>query len=171
MDVRFSLQESDLIALARYRLDHSPARVKRYRMGWLGLSLLFFTAAVALHVNDLRAPAYYIGAFAAFFLVFYPYYYRWLVGRTLRRLISASRNPEAFAGRRLKADRDGLSLDGGGKRADIAWHRVTGVSVTPDRAYVAVDGEYAVVLPKAALGAERFQELVDVIRTSSGRTV
>jgi hypothetical protein len=139
-------------------------------MGWLGLSLLFLTGAVALHVSGLRAPAYYLGAFAAFFLVFYPYYYRWLVGRTLRRLISARQDPHAFAARRLLADRDGLSLDRGGKRADIAWHRVTGVSVTPDRAFVAVDGEYAVVLPKAALGAERFQALIDTIRTSSGRT-
>jgi hypothetical protein len=170
MEVEFALQEPDLVALARYRMEHSPARVRRYRLGWLGLTAAFSAGSVALYLSGWRAPAYYLGAFAAFFLVFYPYYYRWLVGRTLRGIVGARSNPEAFALRRLRADPDFMAIDGCGKQAAIAWGRVTQVAVTAERAFVAVDGEYAIVLPKAALGETRFRELVELIRASSGQS-
>jgi hypothetical protein len=170
MDVEFALQESDLVALARYRMEHSPRRVRRYRLGWLGLTGAFAAGAVALYLSSLRAPAYYLGAFAAFFLVFYPYYYRWLVGRTLRRIVAARSNPEAFTHRSLRATPEAIVIDGG-KQTTVGWQRVTDVALTPERAFVAVDGEYAIVLPKSAIGDERFQPLVDLIRAASARAV
>ena len=168
MEVAFAVEEPDLVALARYRMEHSPARVRRYRAGWLGLSAAFAAGAVALHLSDLRAPAYYLGAFAVFFLVFYPYYYRWLVGRTMRRIVAARANPEVFAKRSLKTTSDGIVI-GNGKQTPIGWERITGIAVTPERAFVAVDGDYAIVLPKSILGEKTFHQLVDLIRASSGR--
>jgi hypothetical protein len=170
MDVAFALQPPDLVALARYRMEHSPARVRRYRLAWLGLSAAFAAGAVALYLGALRAPALYLGAFAAFFLVFYPYYYRWLVGRTMRRIVEARANPEAFAQRSLRTTPDAIVIDGG-KQAPIGWERITGIAITPERAFVAVDGDYAIVLPKTALGEETFHQLVDLIRVTAGRTV
>ena len=168
MQVTFAVEEPDLVALARYRMEHSPARVRRYRVGWLGFSAAFAAGAVALHLSGLRAPAYYLGAFAAFFLVFYPYYYRWLVGRTMRRIVAARANPEVFAKRSLKATSNGIDF-GSDKQTPIGWDRITGIAVTPERAFVAVDGDYAIVLPKSILGEEPFHKLVDLIRASSGR--
>jgi hypothetical protein len=170
MEVAFAVEEPDLVALARYRMEHSPARVRRYRLAWLGLSAAFAAGAVALHLCDLRAPAYYLGAFAVFFLVFYPYYYRWLVGRTMRRIVGARANPAAFARRSLRATPDAIVIDGG-KQTTIGWERITGIAVAPERAFVAVDGEYAIVLPRAALGDETFRRLVDLIRSSCFKTV
>ncbi len=39
MEVEFTLDEADLVALARHHMEHSPAIRRRYRIRWLGVSL------------------------------------------------------------------------------------------------------------------------------------
>jgi hypothetical protein len=54
-----------------------------------------------------------------------------------------------------------------------SWERVSGLEVTMDRAFVAVDGEYTIVLPRRCLGDVPFQNLIEAIRSfarlSSGK--
>jgi hypothetical protein len=165
MEVEFALDEADLVALARHHMEHSPAIRRRYRIRWIGVSLGMGLTGMALYAFfSLRAPALYLGAFAAFFLVFYPYYYRWLVGRTMGKIVNARPNPKAFAPRILRATPDGLELVGAGSKMVKGWDRISGVEVTPDRAFVALDGEYTIVLPRRRLGGEAFQNLIDTIR-------
>ncbi len=169
MEVEFALDESDLTALARHHMEYSPAARRRYRIRWIGASLTIALTGVLLYVFlSLKAPALYLVAFAAFFLAFYPYYYRWLVGRTMRKIAKARMNPKAFGARTLRATSEGLELDTAGAKTAMAWERVSGIDVTPDRAFVAIDGEYAIVLPKLRLGEEVYQRLIAVIRTHLG---
>jgi hypothetical protein len=169
MEVAFALDETDLTALAKYRMEHSPAIRRRYRIRWIGVSLGVGLMGVLLYAFlSLRAPALYLGAFAAFFLVFYPYYYRWLVGRTMRRIVSARLNPKAFSDRTLRATPEGLEVVSAGLKTATNWDRISGIEVTPDRAFVALDGEYAMVLPRTRLGDETFQRLIEMIRRSAG---
>jgi hypothetical protein len=168
MEVEFSLDESDLVALARHHMEHSPGSHRRYRIRWIGASLCIGLAGVLLYAFfALKSPALYLGAFAAFFLVFYPYYYRWLVGRTMRRIASARQNPKAFAPRTLRATPEGLELISAGAKTTRTWGRVTGIEVTPERTFVAIDGEYAIVLPRLGLGDENYQRLIETIRRLS----
>ena len=110
MEVEFALDETDLVALARHHMEHSPAIRRRYRIRWIGASLGIGLMGVLLYAFlALKAPALYLGAFAAFFLVFYPYYYRWLVGRTMRKIVNARLNPEALAARTLRQPRKAWS--------------------------------------------------------------
>lgn len=165
MEVAFALDEADLVALAKYRMEHSPAIRRRYRIRWIGASLGIGLVGVLLYgVFSLRAPALYLGAFAAFFLVFYPYYYRWLVGRTLRRIAKARPNPKAFSNRTLRATPEGLEVVSASSKMAKSWDHVNGIEVTPERAFVAVDGEYAIVLPRMRLGDETYQRLIETIR-------
>ena len=165
MEVEFALDEADLLALARHHMEHSPAMRRRYRIRWIGVSLGIGLAAAGLYAFlSLRAPALYLGAFAVFFLVFYPYYYRWLVGRTMGKIVKARSNPKAFAPRILRATPEGLELVGAGSKRAARWGQVSGVEVTPERAFVAVDGEYTIVLPRQCLGDEAFQSLIETIR-------
>jgi len=174
MEVEFTLEEADLVALARHHMEHSPAIRRRYRIRWIGVSLAMVLMGVALYAFlSLRAPALYLGAFAAFFLVFYPYYYRWLVGRTMGKIVNARLNPKAFAPRTLRATSEGLELVSAGSKMAKGWDRVSGVEVKMDRAFVAVDGEYTIVLPRRRLGDVPFQNLIETIRSfaklSSGK--
>jgi hypothetical protein len=168
MEVEFALDESDLVALARHHMEHSPGIRRRYRIRWIGVTLAIGLTGVLLYAFfALRAPAIYLGASAAFFLVFYPYYYRWLVGRTLRQIVAARLNPKAFAARTLRATPDGLELVGADSKTSWTWDRISGIAVAPDRAFVAIDGEYAVVLPRQRLGDETYQHLIETIRRLS----
>jgi hypothetical protein len=168
MEVEFTLEEADLVALARHHMEHSRAMRRRYRIRWIGISLgIGLMGAVLYTFLSLRAPALYLGAFAVFFLVFYPYYYRWLVGRTMGKIVSARLNPKAFAPRTLRATPEGLELVSADSKMAKGWERISGVEVTMDRAFVAVDGEYTIVLPRRRLGDEPFQSLIKTIRSSA----
>ena len=168
MEVAFALDEADLVALAKYRMEHSPAIRRRYRIRWIGVSLgVGLMGALLYAFLSLKAPALYLGAFAAFFLVFYPYYYRWLVGRTMRRIVKARLNPKAFSDRTLRATPEGLEVVSAGSKTAKSWDCVSGIEVTLERAFVAVDGEYAIVLPRMRLGDETFQQLIQTIRRSA----
>jgi hypothetical protein len=168
MEVEFVLDETDLVALARHHMEQSPAIRRRYRIRWIGASLGIGLMGVLLYAFlALKAPALYLGAFSAFFLVFYPYYYRWLVGRTMRKIVNARLNPEALAARTLRLTPEGLELVGAGSKTAKPWDRISGIEVTPDRTFVAIDGEYAVVLPRLRLGDETYQRLIETIRRLS----
>jgi hypothetical protein len=165
MEVEFVLDEADLVALARHHMERSPAIRRRYHIRWIGITVAMGLLGMLLYAFlGLRAPALYLGAFALFFLVFYPYYYRWLVGRTMGRIVNARLNPKAFAPRTLRATSEGLELVGATSKMAKSWDRISGVDVTPDRAFVAFDGEYTIVLPRRCLGEEPFQSLIDTIR-------
>jgi hypothetical protein len=165
MEVEFALDETDLVALARHHMERSPAIRRRYRIRWIGATLAIGFMGVLLYAFlSLKAPALYLGAFAAFFLVFYPYYYRWLVGRTMRKIVTARLNPEVFAARTLRAAPEGLEWVSAGSKTTKTWDRVSGIEVTPERTFVAIDGEYAVVLPRLRLGDEPYQRLIETIR-------
>lgn len=165
MEVQFELDEADLVALARHHMEHSPVIRRRYRIRWIGVSLGIGLTGVLLYAFlSLKAPALYLGASAAFFLVFYPYYYRWLVGRTMRKIVKARLNPKAFAARTLRATPEGLELISAGSKTAKSWDRVSGIEVTPERAFVAIDGEYAIVLPRLRLGDETYQRLIETIQ-------
>lgn len=165
MEVQFTLDEADLTALAKFRMSHSPAFRRRYRMGWIGVPLGFGLSALVLYVFfSLKSPALYLVGFGLFFLVFYPYYYRWLVGRTMRKIVSAHGNPKALGKRTIRVTPQGLETVGGASKSKTSWDRVSGIEVNPVHAFVAVDGEYAIVLPRTSMGDEAFHHLVEGIR-------
>ena len=165
MEVEFELDEADLIALAKYRVSYSPAIRRRYRRSWIGITVGLGLLGILIYILfSLKAPGVYLVAFALFFLVFYPYYYRWLVGRTMRRIVNARLNPNALARRTLRVTPEGLEMVAAGAKLTKSWDKVSGIEVTPAYAFVAIDGEYEIVIPRMALGAERFQRLMDNIR-------
>jgi hypothetical protein len=165
MEVEFVLDEADLVALAKYHIERSPAIRRRYRIRWLGVSMGMGLMGMMLYVFlSLKAPALYLGAFAAFFLVSYPYYYRWLVGRTMGKIVKARLNPKAFSSRTLRVTPEGLELVAADSKVAKAWDRISGVEITRDRAFVAIDGEYTIVMPRQRLGDEAFRSLIETIQ-------
>ncbi len=154
-EITFSLEEDDLVALARYQLEHSPALRKRYRLQKYGLVFGFLALAlVAGAAGGKVSLALYFAGLALFFFVFYPLYYRWLTGRTLRQIVRARLNPKAFARRSLRIAPEGLVQVVEGSAATTDWARLGPVALTPAHAFLAVDGVYALVIPRARLPEE-----------------
>jgi hypothetical protein len=63
-----------------------------------------------------------------------------------------------------------LEWVGAGSKTAKAWDRISGIEVTPDRTFVAINGEYAIVLPRLRLGEETYQRLIETIRRSAKLT-
>jgi hypothetical protein len=78
--------------------------------------------------------------------------------------VSVRSNPKALGRRRVRVTPQGLEMVGGGSTVKTSWDRVSGIEVNPVHAFVAVDGEYAIVLPRSSLGDETFQRLMETIR-------
>lgn len=165
MEAQFAIAEADLTALAKFRMRHSPEFRRRYRIGWIGVPLGFGLTGLVLYVFfSLKSPALYLAGFGLFFLAFYPYYYRWLVGRTMRKIVRSRSHPKALGRRTLRITPEGLEVKGGASTIKKSWDHVSGVEVTPAHAFLAFDGEYAIVLPRSSLGDEGFQQVVASIR-------
>lgn len=163
--VEFRLEEPDLVALAKYQMENSPKYVRRYRLQRWGLLALFALLALAAQfVLYKPAIALYTGALGLFLFGLYPFYYRWLVGRTLRQIAAARLNPAAFAPRKLRLRAEGMEQMAGDKRTMTAWDRIGDVTVTPDHAFVAIDGVYGLVIPRKQVKEERFQGFVKALR-------
>ncbi len=165
MQVDFRLEEADLVALAKHHMEHSPAILRRYRLQRYGLLALFgLLALVSYFVLHKPAVALYAAALAVFCFGLYPFYYRWLVGRTLRQIAAARLNPAAFEPRTLRLSAEGMEQIAGGKRTMTAWARIGEVAVTPDHAFIAIDGAYGLVIPRKRVKEERFQGFVEALR-------
>jgi hypothetical protein len=82
----------------------------------------------------------------------------------MRKIVNARLNPKAFAVRALRVTPKGLELLNADSKTAMTWERVSGIEVTPKRTFVAIDGEYAIVLPRLALGDKTYQLLIETIQ-------
>ncbi len=154
-EITYSLEEDDLVALARYQMERSPSIQRRYRLQRYGLVLGFLALGILFGVVLGKVSlALYFAGLALFFLAFYPLYYRWLTSRTLRQIVRARLNPKAFARRSLRIAPEGLVQSVEDSAMTMDWTRLVPVAITPDHAFVAVDGVYALVIPRARLSEE-----------------
>lgn len=164
-EISFSLEEADLVALARHQMERSPSLQKRYRLQKYGLVFGFLALALVTGaVWGKISLALYFAGLALFFLAFYPLYYRWLTNRTLRQIVSARLNPKAFARRSLRIAPEGLIQAVEGSAVTLEWGRLGPMTITPDHAFLAVDGVYALVVPRAQLPEGEFDAFVQALQ-------
>lgn len=161
MEISFKLDEADVVALAKYHMHHSAAIRRRYHIRWLGVTMALATAGIFFYAFfSAKALGLYLLAFAVFFLVFYPYYDRWLVNRTLTRILGASPRPKVLAAQTLRMTAEGMELLSGGGRVRKTWNQIKGIEVREDRAFAVFDDRFTLVLPRKNLGEEKFQNLI-----------
>ncbi len=165
MQLEFKLEEQDLVTLAKYQMENSPKFVRRYRMQRFGVLAVFLLLALgALIALGRPALALYTAALGAFLFGFYPFYYRWLIGRTLRRIVGARLNPTVFGPRVLRLTSEGLEQTAMGKKVVVPWSRVGVVMVTPKHAFISIDGIFAQAIPRARVEDELFVRFVQALR-------
>jgi len=139
MEIEFALDEADLVALARHHMEHSPASAGATAFAGSGFRWPWTHGVLLYAFFSLRAPALYLGAFAAFFLSSTPITTAGLWadhGQDRERTLE----PESLCPSNPPATPDGLELFGAGSKMVKGWDRISGVEVTPDRAFVALDG-------------------------------
>lgn len=166
MHLEFTLNEADLVALAKHHMEHSPTFVRRYRIQRYGLTLgLAALAALSHFVLHKPAVALYFAALTLTAFMLYPLYHRWLTAQTLRRIVGARLNPAAFAPRTVRAAANGLEQAAAGKQALTPWAHVGGPDVTANHAFIALNGIYSIVIPRNRVDEAAFQSFLEAVRT------
>jgi hypothetical protein len=164
MEVEYELDESDLIALARFQVSHSAVPRQRYlirRFGYLiGFSLLSLGSYFALN-NPLLSIVF--GVLAVFIFAFYPSYFRWALEKNIRRVVQQRATSGTFSRQVLRITPDSLDQVNANSESKVKWNLVDDIVVTPTHAFISLDGTFSVVIPKARLGEELFAAFLDAL--------
>jgi len=165
MEVEYALDETDLVALARFQVNRSPIVRRRFyiqRFGYvLGFILLGLGTYLAFSSTILLLS---FGSLAALSFVVYPFYFRWAGERRIRQIVRERATPSSLAKRILRATPEGLEQIMGTSESKVKWELVNGIEVTPTHAFVSIDGTFSVVIPRLRLGASQFQSFLDTMR-------
>lgn len=148
MHIEFSLQESDLIALAHYQISQSPLvprRIRQKRIAYaFGFGLLALATSLAFPDPTFSIVFALMSVLAL--LVYEPFAKRRLHA-AIPGLVRARMTPASLGPRHLRALPDGLEEESPQARTRVKWASVGPIEDTPTHAFVSVDGVYALVIP------------------------
>ena len=154
MHIEFSLQESDLHALAQYQVRMSPLvpqRIRQLRIAYaLGLGLLALGAS--LRFPDTIFPITFAMLSVLCLLLYEPFATRRLRVR-IAHLVQERMNPSSVGPRHLRALPDGLEEETPQARTRVKWSVVGPMEETPTHAFISVNGAYSLVIPLDGLAA------------------
>ncbi len=165
MQLEYRLDENDLVTFAKYQMVNSPKYVRRYRLQrWGVLGVFLLLALFAQFVLQKPVVALYSAGTGFFVFALYPFYYRWVIGRTLRKIVGARLNDAVFGPRKLRLTSDGLEQIAMGKKIVVPWSSIGSVMVTPNHAFIAVDGVFAQAIPRTRVDEAAFMRFVQALR-------
>ncbi len=165
MEFIYELDESDLIASARFQVNRSAIARRRLRNRWLGYTLGFSLIGFGTYLafsNPISSLAFCSLAVLAF--VAFPFYYRWAVERRMHQIVHERATPSSYARRTVRATSEGLEQIMDSSESKVKWELVDGIEVTPTHAFVSIDGTFSVVMPKTRLDPSQFQSFLDAVR-------
>ncbi len=167
IEIEYELSEDDLLDLARSRAERSPAVRRRlnvqragYLIGFLLLGVGSFLAFASL------ALLVVFGSLGIIFFLGYPFVYRRMLERGIRRAVArAVAVPFTRSKRSLRATPDGLEQITEGAQTKLAWKLVDGIEVTATRAVLSISGGNSpLLIPKQQVGEEQFNAFVEFVR-------
>ena len=165
VDIEYELGNDDLLALMRFQVERSPAvrqRAWRLRVGYLVGSVLMGLGLYLLVANMLLAV--FFVSFGLVSFVAYPLIHRWRIQRHLPQLLRERAHRTTFAKRTLRATPEGLEQVMEGAESIVGWTFVDDVVEQPGYAFLALDGVYSVVIPRARVGEEQFTSFLETLR-------
>lgn len=168
MHIEFSLQESDLHALAQYQVRQSPLvpqRIRQQRIAVaLGLGLLALGAR--LWYPDTAFSLAFASLTVLCLLIYEPVARRRLQAR-IASLVRERMSPSSVGPRHLRALADGLEEETPQTRIRVKWSSVGPVEQTLTHAFISVHGVYSLVIPLHGLAEadlESFRAAVASLR-------
>lgn len=141
MELAYSLDESDIIALAEYRFRSMPAARQSQRLRRVGYLVGFSLLAVGAWVLKYPALLVLLWLFlgAALYLL-YPRYYAWNMRRRIRAAYRDEKMRASLGSRTLRLTDEGLEEISDLGEVKIKWDAIQAVAVTPTHAFVTVAG-------------------------------
>ena len=148
MNIEYSVQESDLVALANYQVRQSPLVPQRVRRKRIAYALSFGLVSVGTYLSFPDTPFPIAFALLALLsLLLYAPLARRQLQATIPRLVRARMTASSLGWRRLRALPDGLEQESPTAQSKVIWSVVGPLERTATHAFVSIDGVYSVVIP------------------------
>lgn len=162
MELTYSLDESDIIALADYRLHYMPAVRRRLQLRRLGYLVGFSLLAVGAWMLGYPIVLVVLSLFlAAALFLFYPTYYAWNVHRRIRKAYRNEKMRSTLGSRTLRSTHAGLEEISNVGEVKINWEAIESIAVTAERAFVTVAGAPpAMVISRGRVTAGNYDDLI-----------
>ena len=171
MEIEYTLTESDVLALAKFRIQHVP-RLRRgqwvrhlgYSVGLalIGLGLLalreFLLSAICLLLALLWVP-------------FFPRYRDWVLRRRIHKMYQNEKLHATLESTTMRITDEGLVEESPLGESRLKWHAIDDITRTPTHIFVTVAGIPSVVVPSDRVIAgdhERFfDECMNRVQSAS----
>ncbi len=171
MEIEYSLDEFDLIALADYQAKNSPVLRKRFRARRLAYLVAFSFLAVGSYF--LSMPVTIPISFAALgvlFFILYPLYTKWSIQRNIPRIVRDQMRPSSLGQRKLKATTEGLEQISEAGQARVKWNVVDNVIENPGHTFISIEKNLAIIVPRSKIEKSSYEEFMNTFRLYQSNT-
>lgn len=162
IELEFELSEKDYIS---YNLDHartSPT-IKRSIMFQRFLGPVMFLIVPFVIKRKTTIPMLFwlslFGIVSIIWVVFYPRYVNWEMGRRLTKMLKEANNKNLLSNRRLIISENGVSVWDKSGESHVDWDSVTKVENTNDYIYIYVSSVSAHIIPKRVFKDENEKQM------------
>ncbi|MGB2896396.1 MAG: YcxB family protein [Anaerolineales bacterium] len=165
MEIKFSLAEPDLFALAEFQVEMSVALRKQTRLRRILYPLSFGLLALGALIvaDDLLLPIMF-GLMAVLSFLLAPALFEWLYRRRLPQVVRQKMSSTSLGYRSLTANESGLQQRAGELYSEVPWSLVQEIAETPNHIFVAIDGVYSVIIPRSEVTAEELNCFIGLLR-------
>jgi hypothetical protein len=167
MEIQYSLSESDILALYKYRLNIDPNLKRRYQsrrwMYLVGFALLGVAGYVFVH--DVAFLIFSL-IIAGLFYTFFPFYFNWMVRRGLASTYKQEGARQVLEKRTLQANPEGLLQIASRGESFSPWDEIDDLGVSSTHAFISVNERSSwYIIPRLGLVFGDFDAFIDEIRS------
>ncbi len=165
MEIEFTPDKADFRTVGQFQANRSMMlhnRIRRQRIAYgIGFSLL---ALGTYFTMPNTVVPYVFGVLAVISIILYPVYIGWRIRRRINRLVEERATPASLAQCKLRVTAEGLEQETEYGEGKVKWILVNEVASIPTHTFVAVEGTFAIVIPKARVSKGDYDEFIESLR-------
>jgi hypothetical protein len=165
MEIEYHTTEADLFALTQYRMltrGGWESTIRRHRLIFLFGFIALSVAAWILSQNLVLPLSLIITGILIF--AFYPVYYTWMVKSRVSSMYKDPENRAVFDSRTLNAVPEYFEDKSSMGDFKLKWEGITHVEETEEYAFISVQGDPMLIVPKKRLRSGDYQEFIRICR-------
>lgn len=164
MELKFSLTEEDIYALALYRLKVVPGLKRQVLVTRWGYSIIM----VVLAAMFLLYEQYVIGGicFLLGLLIFlyFPAYQKWRIRRRITHNYQGEKEKASLAEWTIRIEKDGLALDAPASNSKTKWEYITYCDIQANHTFISVSDIPSFSIPRLRVSAGEYETFVEALK-------
>jgi hypothetical protein len=165
MELEYSLDESDLIALANYQVGNSPVVRKRFKARRAAYLIGFsFLAVGAYFISMPLIIPISLAASGVLWFILYPLYAKWYTQKNIPRIVRSQMRPSSLGKHKLKATIEGLEQISEAGESKVKWIVVDNIIENSGHTFISIEKNFAIIVPRFKIEKSYYEEFMNIFR-------